>query len=941
MASPPRHPEDLAAFAAAIARESDDRQYHAIFEESPVAMHEIDSAGIIRRVNPTECRLLGYERAELLGWPVWELVEGRERVESREAVLRKLASEEELGVIQRTFRRKDGGLIRAEVHENRMRDSRGRCMGIRTILLDVTEKEELAARLVASEQRYRTIVEQMGEGICLVDNQERFEFANTATERILGVAPGSLVGESLRRFVEPSQWAEIEAQIHLRERGLTTSYELVVRRPDGESRTLLVTGSPEVNKDGQRIGTFGILRDISSRKVAEQQLADSEKRFRRVAAGMNDALVLTDKDGLIRYWNRAAQVIFGYSEAEALGERFVDLIVPARYRARYVEMYKRFQYAGESPVSGEIADLLARTKEGRYLPVEVSFSSFSNGESWTAFAVIRDISLRKKAEHQMSKTAKRLEEALARAQDANRAKGEFLASMSHEIRTPMNGIIGMSGLLMDTSLTAEQKFFADAIRRSADALLELINDILDFSKIEARQVTLESIPFDLHDALEEALELVAPKAVDKSLEIGLWFEQGTPRHVVGDPGRLRQIALNLLGNALKFTESGHVFLWVSAEPPEGGKAWFTVEVRDTGIGIDPARLPMLFERFTQADSSTTRKHGGTGLGLAIAKQLTELLGGTIEAESQLGSGSTFRFRVPLELSRASAPELRREELGEKRVLVVDDNQIGRFIVAALCRQWGMQVIEASDADGALAILRHMQATGGKVDIVLVDFMMPRMDGGAFVTALRDDPAWAGIPCVILTSASPSATSAGLRGTRCEAILVKPLKAQVLQDTIVEVLTRAVHPSAGQESPLPLPEDQPAAARFRARALLVEDHHINQKLGVRMLEKLGCTVDVASNGAEAVQISREVPYDIIFMDCQMPVMDGFEATRRIREREAGGPRIPIVAMTASAMRGDQQACLESGMDDYVSKPVFLDKLRNCLKQWVRADDAAPR
>jgi PAS domain S-box-containing protein len=937
MAVTPTQPEELSALATSIDRESDDRQYRAIFEESPVAMHEIDNAGIIRRVNQTECTLLGFERAELLGRPVWELVDAPGREESRLAVLRKLSSGEELGVIRRVFRRKDGGLLRVEVHENRMRDSQGRCSGIRTILLDVTEKEFLADRLAESEHRYRTIVEQMGEGICLVDSEERFEFVNSATERIFGVSRGSLSGQSLKSFVEPSHWAEIQAQSGLRELGLTTSYELRIQRPDGETRTLLVTGSPEYSKGGDRIGTFGILRDISNRKVAEQKLADSEQRFRRVAAGMNDALVLTDKDGMICYWNRAAQVIFGYSEAEALGQRFVELIVPPRYRTQYLEMYTRFQYEGESPTDGETAELLARTKEGRYLPVEVSFASFSNEESWTAFAVIRDISRRKKSEHQLERTAKRLEDALTRAQDANRAKSEFLASMSHEIRTPMNGIIGMSGLLMDTALSTEQQFFANAIRRSADALLDIINDILDFSKIEARQVTLERIPFDLHGALEEALDLVAPKAAEKSLEIALWFNQGTPRHVVGDPGRLRQITLNLLGNALKFTESGHVVLWVTAGPETEGKATFTVEVRDTGIGIEPSRIQMLFERFTQADSSTTRKHGGTGLGLAIAKQLTELMGGTIEAESQPGRGSTFRFRVPLELARLSTPEMRRDELAEKRVLVVDDNQIGRFIVSALCRRWGMRVVEASDAEGALAVLKRLQSSGGGIDIALVDFMMPRMDGGELVAALRADEAWSGTPCVMLTSASASSASGSLGHAACEAILVKPLKAQVLQDTIANVLTRGQNPQEGPTPAEPVATDEQAAPRCRARALLVEDHHINQKLGVRMLEKLGCTVDVASNGAEAVQISGDVPYDIIFMDCQMPVMDGFEATRRIREREGGGPRIPIVAMTASAMRGDQQRCLEAGMDDYVSKPVFLEKLRSCLKQWVGMEE----
>jgi len=687
---------------------------------------------------------------------------------------------------------------------------------------------------------------------------------------------------------------------------------------------------------------FGVLlaRSMATQRRQAAALEESNARLNAILDTAVEGILTARPNGVIESANPAAHSIFGCPPGGLIGRSISDLLPPELREAqnRFIDDIaagvKRYR-------TGFSRELTAARLNGDLFPLSFSVAEVKTAAGPLYAAILRDLTDNKRAEQT-------LRDAKDRAEDGQRIKMEFLATMSHEIRTPMNGVIGMAGLLLDTRMNDEQRSFATTIRDSAESLLVIINDILDFSKIDAGRLELENDDLELAPLVESVLEILAPRAAAKGLELASFVPPPLRRPFRGDSGRLRQILLNLVGNAVKFTDSGSVTILLAEEIADSGAPQVRFEVRDTGIGISDEDRPRLFTMFSQVDASPARRHGGTGLGLAICKRLAELMGGQIGVDSQAGLGSVFWVSIPLEPGAAAQPLAPMADWSGRRVLIVDDVAVNRDLLARHMTSFAIDVETAESGDAALTRLTMAAEQGRPFDAAILDHRMPGMTGPELARRIRAIPALAGIRLALATShltaptteEQPSDSALAPENPLVDANLTKPIRFSALCQALANLLDRrpateqAAPPTATADS-TPAPAPPPA---FHARVLVADDNPVNQQLTLALLRRAGHTAEAVSNGEEAVEAVSSRSYDLVLMDVQMPVMDGLTATRVIRRLSGAAARIPIIALTANAMQGDDAVCLDAGMDDYLSKPINARKLAESVVRWARRPPA---
>ncbi len=781
----------------------------------------------------------------------------------------------------------------------------------------MSELKATKAVLKESRQLLHEVLQRAPEPLLVISGEGRNLWTNEAFENLSALPPEKMSAKKLLLLLAPGERRCAISALRCLAKGTAVApREYAVRVPEGEARAILTRWTGLYGRGGclKHIIVSGV--DVTERKTAEQALVASEARYRFIVENMQDGLILVE-DGKLRFINDAFADMIGTGIDELVGEDVLARVAPED-RDIVGDLV-----GPQSPVggiSGRCAVRLLRRDGQSRIDVLLSLGMFQ----WqpgrvVGIGTLKDITAMKRVESELRR-------AKDTAEETSRCKSEFLAGVSHEIRTPMNGVLGMAELLLGTDLTTQQRRFAEAIRRSGASLLGIINGVLDFSKIEAGKVTLEDVDFDLGELVEDVAELCAEGAQAKGLEVICVLPSDLSTVYRGDPVRLRQILTNLVGNAVKFTQSGEIVIGVASTDETMSVERLLFEVRDTGIGIPAEAQARIFEAFRQADGSTTRKYGGTGLGLAIAQQLVAMMGGDLAVVSTPGNGARFFFTLRLVRTRTVLQE--RHALAGLRALLVVDNATLRDSLERQLRGLSVVTESAANADQAIRRFAHGAARGQDPDVVIVGSKAGAPGGLDVAHAIAPHPGASGAEMILLTALGDRAGREAWQQAGFRFTITKPARTSCVYDTLAAACGRAR--LGANEAAASGPAD-PAAPPLRARILLAEDDPVNQEVAVTMLEILGCSVVIARNGREALEWLGTEPFDIILMDCQMPEMDGLAATAELRRREREGPvlRLPVIALTANAMDGDREHCLAAGMDDYLTKPIDLDRFTRAL------------
>lgn len=852
--------------------------------------------------------------------------------------------------------------LRHSVYERRNPDGRwfqvidthtddGTFVGVRVDITDMKEREKAFRRSMRKTELYRHVLDELPVAAYVKAEDLSFEFVNKAWTELTGISKEQASGRTDGDFFAGEGAGFTERDLVVLGTGVASESEETLTHLDGTSRQLIAKKSRLVASDGT-VHLIGSSTDVTEMKAREERLRESQREneiFRSLIDNVPVAIYAKRDDLRLVYVNKYWTQLTGVPYEEAIGR--TDFEVSGQDGLAFMEADRDILRSGENL---EMEEMLTGRDGGlRYQMARKGSMAASDGSLYLLGSTI-DITEQKHRE-------KELQEAQRRAVLADRAKSEFLANMSHEIRTPMNGVLGMAELLARSDLDPKQKTFTEIIVKSGNALLTIINDILDFSKIDAGQLVLDPAPFALAEAIEDVATLISTRAKEKDLELIVRVQPGLNETYIGDVGRIRQIITNLIGNAVKFTDSGHVLVDASGERSDGATK-IRITVTDTGIGIPADKLAAVFEKFSQVDSSSTRRHEGTGLGLAITSRLVALMGGEIGVESTEGEGSTFWFTVTLPNAGHSRRRVTPSDVTGARILVVDDNQVNRSILSEQMASWTFDACAAESGEEGLSVLMAAARHGIAVDCIVLDYQMPGMTGGEMARIVRATPEIADTPIVMLTSVDQSLAGPGYRDLSIEAQLIKPARSSLLLETIVAAIQKQ---RAQDEEDIALPQPQPtptidrtetrpraipqteAATKLpddgdRVDILVAEDNEVNQLVFTQILGETDYRFEIVPNGRLALKAFAEMNPRIILMDVSMPEMSGLEATAAIRSAEAGtGHHIPVIGVTAHALKGDRERCLEAGMDDYLSKPISPKALIDKVERWIARERQANR